>query len=213
MPTYRSAINPSASTTRCGKIFSDACTASYNILIETDLDITVASTNCLKPRQFDELRKLWVHGVHADTNAVGWLPTSVFDSRARTNEVTAVYRDHELVGWCLRGRSHARQVLKIYQIWVRPDARILEHGRALIDDLAKIALGQKCWCLEAWVAEDLAANIFWNAIGFERGVWRWGRGKSLRKIYRWTILTGAMGGGNSTLGEFKGVEYYDNRNR
>lgn len=178
-------------------------------MIVSNLDIKVASINTLKTHKIEELRKLWIHGVHLDTNAVGWLPTSVFDSRARTNEVTAVYRDKELVGWCLRGESTARKVMKIYQIWVRPDARILEHGRALITDLSHIANRQKCWLLEAWVAEDLAANVFWAAIGFTRGVWRWGRGTSLRKIYRWTKTIAEMAGGKITTAEFAAVENYD----
>jgi len=192
--------------------------------MNTDLDIVVASTNELRTQQFDELRKLWVHGVQADTHAVGWLPTSVFDARAATGEVTAVYRDRELVGWCLRGESLTRKVLKIYQIWVRPDARILEHGRALIADVAKIAHGQKCSYLEAWVAEDLAANVFWKAIGFTRTVWRWGRGRSLRKIWRWVMIAEKAGkeqrqpfatcqGESGNNPQWAGVEFYDANER
>lgn len=178
-------------------------------MIENGLDITVASTNQLRTHQLQELRKLWVHGVQNDTDAVGWLPTSVFDSRAATDEVQAVYRDRELVGWALHGQSTARKVLKIYQIWVRIDARVLEHGRALIDKLNAIADRDRCGWLEAWVAEDLEANIFWNAIGFTRTVWRWGRGKSLRKIYRWIKLAEKAGGNTQHTPEWSGIENYD----
>ena len=188
--------------------------------METALDIVVASTNQLRTQQFDELRKLWIHGVHSDTNAVGWLPTSVFDSRAKTNEVHAVYRDRELVGWVLHGQSVARKVLKIYQVWVRVDARVLEHGRALIDTLMVLAHGENCGWLEAWVAEDLEANFFWNAIGFTRTVWRWGRGRSLRKIWRWIKLAEKAGkeqrqpsatwrGESGNNPQWAGVEFYD----
>ena len=184
-------MNPESITTFGRGISSDACTASGHKLWKTDLDIQIASTLALPEPKFAELRKLWVHGVQADTHAVGWLPTSVFDARARTNEVTACYRDGELVGWCMRGESAARKVLKIYQIWVRPDARILEHGKALIDQLLEVARAQRDSYLEAWVAEDLEANIFWNAIHFQKTVWRWGRGRSLRKIFRWVMLAAA----------------------
>jgi len=178
--------------------------------MKTNLDIQIASTNQLSSPQFAELRKLWVHGVQKDTNAVGWLPTSVFDSRAATNDVNAVYRDGELVGWSLSGESSARKVLKIYQIWVRPDARILEHGRALIDQLRTHSQTVHCLYLEAWVAEDLAANFFWDAIGFVRDVWRWGRGKSLRKIYRW-VTTAEKAPEEMQQGEeFNPIETYDN---
>lgn len=176
--------------------------------MKTDLAIVVASKTDLSERQFTELRKLWVHGVQADTNAVGWLPTSVFDSRARSNEVTAVYRDGDLVGWCLRGESKARKVLKIYQIWVRPDARILEHGKALIEQLNAVATNARCTYLEAWVAEDLEANVFWPAIGFKRTTWRWGRGSSLRKIYRWVRTAEELPYVAAKGGEFLPLESY-----
>jgi GNAT superfamily N-acetyltransferase len=178
-------------------------------LTKTDLDIVIASRNQLSDQKFRELRKLWIHGVHADTNAVGWLPTSVFDSRARSDEVTAVYRDGDLVGWCLRGESKARKILKVFQIWVRPDARIIEHGRALIDHVRTQALATRCGYLEAWVADDLEANYFWPAIGFTRTVWRWGRGSSLRKIYRWITTVRSDGGKNDTLAEWRGIDSYD----
>lgn len=176
--------------------------------MKTDLAIEVASISALSGRKSDELRKLWVHGVQADTNAVGWLPTSVFDSRANTDEISAVYRDGDLVGWCLRGESKTRKVLKIYQIWVRPDARVLEHGKALIDQIAAVARRINSWYLEAWVAEDLEANVFWAAIGFTRTTWRWGRGGSLRKIYRWVKTAEELPHWAAKGGEFVAVENY-----
>lgn len=194
--------------TKCRKKSTDASSYQHYKMGKTDLEIYTASINSLDGRKISELRKLWVHGVAADTNAVGWLPKSVFDSRAATNDVLAVYRDGDLVGWLLKGQSKARQVLKIYQIWVRPDARVLEHGRALIRELERDARRKKCWYLEAWVAEDLPANLFWNAMGFTRNVWRWGRGQSLRKIYRWIRVAGNGRSTNATIPEFSGVEAY-----
>jgi L-amino acid N-acyltransferase YncA len=157
-------------------------------LWRTGIDVEVKTCRELNSTAAAELRKLWVKGVQADANAVGWLPTGVFDERVRTNEVLAVYRNNDLVGWSLWGRSNARQVLKIYQVWVRPDARIVEHGRALVKRMQEAAAATNFWLLEAWVAEDLAANIFWKAIEFERGVWRWGRGERRRRIFRWVKL-------------------------
>lgn len=207
-----------------GRLFSDASTASYNRLTTTAVDIVVASTKSLSDAKLRELRKLWTHAVQIDTNAIGWLPKSVFDSRASTDEVTAVYRAGDLVGWALRGTSTSRRVLKIYQIWVRPDARIVEHGTALIGQLRTQALMNKCSYVEAWVAEDLPANLFWEAIGFQRTVWRWGRGQSLRKIWRWITTPATWGRENcqtsqtvqhgiSTNPEWAAVENYDTAKR
>jgi GNAT superfamily N-acetyltransferase len=136
-----------------------------------------------------ELRKLWTHGVAVDTHAVGWLPTAAFDTRAENDDVIAVYRNEDLVGWAMIARSNHRGVMKLYQIWVRPDARIIEHGRALVDAITKRALQRRCLRIEAWVAEDLPANFFWSAIGFLRSNWRWGRGRNPRKIFRWITPT------------------------
>lgn len=172
----------------------DASSGSYNIMIETGLDFEILPARALEARKIDELRKLWLHGVQVDTHCVGWLPKSVFEQRLETNDVNTCWRNGDLVGWCLRGESVARKVMKIYQIWVRPDARILEHGRALISQIEEAAVTVGDGYLEAWVAEDLAANYFWNAIGFVRGVWRWGRGQSLRKIYRYTKIAGKGAG-------------------
>lgn len=157
--------------------------------MKTDVDLSTASTNELSSLQNAELRKLWLHAVQVDTHAIGFLPTKVFEFRSQSNEVFTVHRNKDLVGWCLTGISQARNVLKCYQIWVRPDARILEHGRALIARLQQHARQHRCWMIEAWVAEDLPANLFWNAIGFERTNWRHGRGKSCRRVWRWTMLT------------------------
>jgi len=212
-------MNAETNTISCGGKNSDAFSASDQILCETGLDIKIASTFELKTQKIAELRKLWIQGVERDTNAVGWLPTSVFDSRAQTGEVTACYRNEDLVGWLVRGESRARKVMKIYQIWVRPDARIIEHGKALVRNLSKKTSESRCHMMEAWVAEDLAANLFWKAIGFQRTVWRWGRGQSLRKIFRWVkmaedlaevsaILPPTFPANSNYCGEFFSLENY-----
>ena len=149
-------------------------------------DLAVLSTHQMTSTNRAGLRTIWTHAVQTETTAIGWLPTSVFDTRADRGEVVAVYRNNDLVGWCMHAKSTARAVLKLYQIWVRPDARILEHGRALVDQLRRVAVAQNCWAIEAWVAEDLPANFFWTAIGFLRHNWRYGRGNQPRKHFRWT---------------------------
>ncbi len=136
-----------------------------------------------------ELRKMWLHATAADTHAIGWLPVAAFDGRADKNEILSVENNGDCVGWCMSAVSDRRGILKLYQIWVRPDARILEHGRALISRLQEQGRRAHCWQIEAWVAEDLPANLFWSAIGFARNNWRWGRGAKPRKHWRWTTPT------------------------
>lgn len=155
-------------------------------------NLTVQAYSALKQQDQSQLRKMWLHATNSDTHAIGWLPVAAFDTRAEKDEVISVYNNGDCVGWSMSSVSKRRGILKLYQIWVRPDARILEHGRALIDELRTIGHQKFCYQVEAWVAEDLPANLFWAAIGFTRSVWRWGRGPRPRKHYLWTTQTATV---------------------
>lgn len=151
--------------------------------------IAVRSYTNLSQRQKTELRTIWLHATATDTHAIGWLPAAAYDARAQTNDLITIENNGDCVGWSMTGHSKHRGILKLYQIWVRPDARILEHGRALIAELRRIGGRKFCYQIEAWVAEDLPANLFWHAIGFTRSVWRYGRGPRPRKHWLWTTQT------------------------
>lgn len=153
-------------------------------------DLLVSRTVDLSSTKQAEIRKIWLHAVHTDTHAIGWLPSRAFDTRAENGDLSAVYRNDDLVGWAMHSPSRSRGVMKLYQIWVRPDARILEHGRALITKIQSIARQTHCYMIEAWVAEDLPANLFWEAIGFKRKNWRHGKGVRNRIIWLWVALSG-----------------------
>ena len=160
------------------------------------MDITVQTISTLGGKKQKELKQLWIHGVARDTHAVGWLPVSAFETRAAADDIVAVYRNEELVGWTVIATSKSRAIMRLYQIWVRPDARVLEHGRALVDAVRTRGIAHRCHRIEAWVGEDLPANLFWSAIGFTRSNWRWGRGKKPRKIFLWTTPTLQLGAEN-----------------
>ncbi len=134
-----------------------------------------------------ELRLLWIHAVRTDTNAIGWLPTKVYDVRENAGDISALHRNGDCVGWVMATPSRSRGVMKVYQIWVRPDARIIEHGRALMLHVAQRAEKNHCYQIEAWVAHDLPANLFWESIGFTRKNWRHGKGRNNRIHWRWCV--------------------------
>jgi hypothetical protein len=77
------------------------------------------------------------------------------------------------------------RIAKIYMTWVRPDARMILHGRALVDAIEKAAASERCGLISLWCAEDLSANIFWRAIGFTNTNWRYGRGLKPRRHLLW----------------------------
>lgn len=160
--------------------------------VSVPADLSVKTTRALTDRQRTELRALWMKATDQDSHAIGWLPLGAFDTRSENDEVLSCHRNDDLVGWAMAAVSRSRAVLKLYQIWVRPDARILEHGRALVDRLRERARTDRCFIVEAWVAEDLPANIFWAAIGFQRNNWRWGKGLNTRRHWRWTTLSASV---------------------
>lgn len=154
-----------------------------------DGELTVQTISQLGGKKHKELKLLWKHAVATDTHAIGWLPMKAFETRAANDDVLAIYRNGDCVGWSLSAKSNHRGVMKLYQIWVRPDARIVEHGRKLVETIREKARLTHCYLIEAWVGEDLPANLFWSAIGFTRKNWRLGRGEKPRKLYLWTTTT------------------------
>ncbi len=157
----------------------DGCSPKNDLVIKRILRLNSTKTA--------EIRAMWHHATATDSHAIGWLPTKAFDIRAENGDLSAVYRNDDLVGWAMHSPSRSRGVMKLYQIWVRPDARILEHGRALVAEIQAIARSLRCYMIEAWVAEDLPANVFWRAIGFSRKTWRWGKGEKKRKHWLWVV--------------------------
>lgn len=104
-----------------------------------------------------------------DKNALGFLPASVYEDAADSeNLLVAVvpnsglnkYSGHLLFG----GRfPHG----KIYQLYVTPEFRKKSVARALIDKLVEWMERCNFLSISARVAEDLPANVAWEALGFE----------------------------------------------
>jgi len=148
--------------------------------------IHVIETRYLPSHLWHTVRLICKHSCHVDGHALGFLPLSAYDHRHERGDLIAIYRNDDLVGYAMIGVNTSREC-RILQIWVRPDARQITHGRALIHYIAKKkAEPTHCWLLRLWCADDLPANIFWRALGFEYRGWRWGR-KLKRKHLLWTI--------------------------
>lgn len=121
-----------------------------------------------------------------DAHAIGFITFAAYEEAHARNRIIILRRNNDLCGFILYSLNRQREC-RILQIWVRADARIIEHGRALIDWLEKeIADTHNCWCLRCWVAQDLESNLFWQAMHFEYLGWRWGPAKNPRKhnLYR-----------------------------
>lgn len=137
-------------------------------------------------KKFSELILLCDHAITRDGHCIGFLPHGAYDDARNHNRLFSLFRNDDRVGFILWSANTTREV-RILQIWVRTDARLIEHGRALIDHLEmQHARRLHAWQLRAWVAEDLAANAFWPQIGFLYRGWRWGPARHARRHNLWT---------------------------
>lgn len=119
-----------------------------------------------------------------DANSLGWLPKQAYLERHEQGRIHVCYNNEDLVGYCLwfdDGRE-----LRIYSTWVRPDAREILHGKALVDAVEQEGSRRGATRITLWCATDLAANEFWKALQFRRGMWRWGRGRNPRRHRFWS---------------------------
>jgi len=132
-----------------------------------------------------ELILLADHAITVDGHAIGFLPYGAYHDATRTGRLFSLFRNGDRVGFILWSCNQLREC-RILQIWIRKDARLIEHGRALVAHLEnKHARRLHLWQLRAWVATDLEANLFWPQIGFQKIGWRWGPARRSRRHYLW----------------------------
>lgn len=127
----------------------------------------------------------WKGDRHTGANAIGFLPTAAYLARDEAGELITLFNNADLVAFCMLSKVSPYRELRCLQIWVRPDARMILHGRALIENLNELALERGATVLRLWCAEDLAANLFWKQMGFRYRGWRWGQHKKARRHALW----------------------------
>lgn len=120
-----------------------------------------------------------------DGHSIGWMPRVGYDKRHEWGDLLVLFNNDDLVGFCMMSKLSTFQELRCLQIWVRPDARMILHGRKLIDTLNQIANERGALVLRLWCAEDLPANLFWKALGFRYRGWRYGHNKTGRRHALW----------------------------
>lgn len=118
-----------------------------------------------------------------DGHCLGWLPTAAIVGAHNQGRMITCWRNDDLVGHVIWGANAA--VMRIFITWVRRDARMILHGRALTDWVQKKGESLACTRLSLWCAEDLPANLFWACLGFSNTTWRWGRGRNPRRHLLW----------------------------
>lgn len=165
----------------------------------------------LVPRRRREVVLLAGHACRLDAACIGWLPWQFYEEVDASGRLVSVSRDGELVGFAAWRCNEVEQAAKIMQIWVRRDARQIEHGRALLSRVARESFAARCGLrrLSLWCAEDLLANEFWRGMGCTAEAWRLGRGvvvapdrsRPIRRHLLWTSpLKGLVDGRGHALG-------------
>lgn len=132
--------------------------------------IQVIPAHVLGPNALANALRFARAGSGTDADKVGWIPLAALRQGVVERRLHICYNNDDHVGYCFWQQRYDE--LKIYQIWVRQDARMILHGRALVDALEAEPRQRAARLVRLWCAEDLAANVFWEAIGFTKKGWR-----------------------------------------
>ena len=145
--------------------------------------VQVCKSLDLPPRLQTELLTFAISSTRVDAQCIGWLPAAAYVGAHEQGRIVACYNNSDLVGYILWGANNG--IIRCFVVWVRRDARLLIHGKALVAAIGNEGLRRMCTRIELWCAVVLAANLFWRAIGFERVCWRWGPAKKSRRHWLW----------------------------
>jgi ribosomal protein S18 acetylase RimI-like enzyme len=104
-----------------------------------------------------------------NTDALGFIPASTIESRyvagAQYLLQANIYGKH--VGYLLHGKPAPGGVLTIAQAVIDYDFRNRGHGEDVVTRLIERAQIANCRAIKLRCADDLTANGFWQAQGFE----------------------------------------------
>lgn len=122
-----------------------------------------------------------------DADSIGWLPRQAYDTRHTDGELLVLFNNDDLVAFVLMSKPSAYQELRCLQIWVRPDARVILHGRTILQKFQQLAIERGCIRVRCWCAEDLPSNLFWSAMGWQKKTWRHGPARTARRHNLWAL--------------------------
>lgn len=99
------------------------------------------------------------------TDEIGFLPKATVEHYVRAGQVLLETENNEPCGFLIFGNGWPR--LKIYQACIQYDAQRRAHGLALVGRVIALASERGCDAVSLWCADDLPANEFWRAAGFQ----------------------------------------------
>ena len=97
-----------------------------------------------------------------DYRAVGFIPRMGLERAVSAGLVHSLECEGDFCGYGYRTISRDRATMRIMQLLVRRDARMVENGKALLGEMGRGFSGSvSCRC-----AADLEAVNFWGKLGF-----------------------------------------------
>src|SRR5688572_4816014 len=120
------------------------------------------------------------------SKALGFMKTKQFEGYLQMGAVLIAESDAKTVGYCIwRDRyKHRDELGVIFQLCVADGEQRKFVGAALVREVfARSAYGCRLFCL--WCAQDLAANHFWESLGFVPVAFRAGSDKKKRVHIFW----------------------------
>lgn len=118
----------------------------------------------LPPSRRREALAFVLDGRRKDREALGFIPEAGIRRHEAQGKIALLAFGNEPLGFAVLGGR--KPVAKVEMLWVRNDARRIEHGRILLDFVEHVCAARGFECLRARVAEELEALRFWPAIGF-----------------------------------------------
>jgi ribosomal protein S18 acetylase RimI-like enzyme len=120
-----------------------------------------------------------------NSEALSFIPTPRIEQYARDGQLWIATENDEPCGFLIFGNGWPQT--RIYQACIQYDARRREHGMALVSTLADKARAMGCTDIRLWCADDLDANEFWRAAGFEYCAARRGGRRRGRQHNLWAL--------------------------
>lgn len=101
-----------------------------------------------------------------NAHALGFLTWTALGEAIARGHVLRAWENGEPCGYLIHGRI--KRETRILQTVVANDARRIQHATALVDALTTLANRAHGHVITLHCAEDLDANAFWKAVGFQQ---------------------------------------------
>ena len=120
---------------------------------------------------------------------IGFLPKPRLEQYYQDGQLWMQTENGEPCGFLVWGNGWP--VLRVYQVCIQYDAQRRLHGAELVGRLIRKAEAEGYERISAWVADDIPANDFWNAMGFRLHGQRAGGSKRGRMHNAWVYWCAA----------------------